>query len=280
MTEQREAVTFLLAGGLSEPRACALIHIPRSTFRYVAQPRDDIVLLDQIQQLAARHPRYGYRRISALLRRTAEVNEKRVRRLWRQHRLQVQRLRRRRSPRPRSTRLEAGYPGHIWAYDFVEDALVDGTPLRILTVMDEFTREGLALDVALNTSAERVIGVLTALVAQHGAPACLRSDNGAEFVARAVQTWLAQSGVQTLYIDPGKPWQNGKEERFNGTVRDECLNMHQFYSVAEACVRLNTFRHHYNHERPHSRLNYLSPLVFKNAWLEAQAKQQDPHTPT
>ena len=111
----------------------------------------------------------------------------------------------------------------------------------ILTVMDEFTREGLALDVALTTSAERVIGVLTALIAQHGAPAHLRSDNGAEFVAIAVQTWLAQCGVQTLYIEPGKPWQNGKEERFNGTVRDECLNLHVFTSVAEACVRSGTF---------------------------------------
>lgn len=278
--EQREAVSFLVAGGLSVPRACALIDIPRSTYRYVAQPRDDTVLLGQIQELATQNPRYGYRRISALLRRTTPVNEKRVRRLWRQHRLQLVRARRRRRRLLRPKRFAAAYPGHIWAYDFVEDALVDGTPLRILTVMDEFTREGLALDVALNTSAERVIGVLTMLVAQHGAPAYLRSDNGAEFVATAVQAWLAQCGVQTLYIDPGKPWQNGKEERFNGTVRDECLNMHQFYSVAEACVRLNTFRHHYNHKRPHSRLGYLTPLEFKSAWFEAQAKQQDPHIAT
>jgi putative transposase len=270
-------VTFLVDGGLSVPRACSLVQISRSTFRYLPQPRDDTLLLEQIKELVAHHPRYGYRRISALLRRTTRVNEKRLRRLWRQHRLQVQRLRRRR-PRPsRPIRLQASYPNHIWAYDFLEDALADGTTLRILTVMDEFTREGLAVDVALTTSADRVIGVLTALVAQHGAPAHLRSDNGAEFVATAVQGWLAQCGVQTLYIEPGKPWQNGKEERFNGTVRDECLNMHQFYSVAEACVRLNTFRHHYNYERPHSRLGELTPLEFKAAWYEAQAKQQDPH---
>jgi putative transposase len=270
-------VTFLVAGGLSVPRACALVQIHRSTFRYLAHPRDDTELLAQIRELVAHHPRYGYRRISVLLRRTARINEKRVRRLWRQQRLQVQRVRRRRLRLPGPARLVATYPGHIWAYDFVEDALADGTPLRILTVMDEFTREGLAVDVALTTSAERVIGVLSALLAQHGAPAYLRSDNGAEFVATAVQAWLAQCGVQTLYIDPGKPWQNGKEERFNGTVRDECLNMHQFYSVAESCVRLSTFRHHYNHERPHSRLGYLTPMAFKMAWYEAQAKQQDPH---
>jgi putative transposase len=149
--------------------------------------------------------------------------------------------------------------------------------LRILTVMDEFTREGLALDVALTTSADRVLGVLTVLVAEHGAPRYLRSDNGAEFVATAVQRWLAQCGVQTLYIEPGKPWQNGKEERFTGTVRDECLNGHLFASVAEACLRLSTFRTQYNTERPHSQLGYLTPLAFKTAWYEAQAKQPDPH---
>ncbi len=280
MTEQREAVSFLVAGGLSVPRACALVQIPRSTFRYVAQGRDDSELLSHIRDLAAKHPRYGYRRISALLRRRFTVNEKRVRRLWRQERLQVQRVRRRRVRRMCLPRLAAAYPGHIWAYDFLEDALADGTALRILTVMDEFTREGLAIDVALTTSAERVIAVLSALVAEHGAPGHLRSDNGPEFVATAVQTWLAGRGVDTLYIDPGKPWQNGKEERFNGTVRDECLNMHQFASLAESCVRLNAFRHHYNQERPHSRLGYLTPLEFKTAWRQTQAKLQDPHIGT
>jgi len=273
--EQREAVQFLVAGGLSVQRACTVVQMHRSSFRYVAHPTDDMPLLGRIQGLTLHHPRYGYRRISVLLNRTEKVNQKRVRRLWKLHRLQVRRVVRKRVRRVRPARLQAAYPGHIWAYDFVEDALADGTPLRILTVMDEFTREGLALSVALTTSAERVVGVLTALFAQHGAPAHLRSDNGAEFVAIAVQTWLAQCGVQTLYIDPGKPWQNGKEERFNGTVRDECLNMHVFTSLAEACVRLGAFRHHYNTERPHSQLDYLTPLAFKAAWLEAQAKVQD-----
>jgi putative transposase len=268
-------VEFLVAGGLSVQRACVLAQIHRSTFRYVAHPTDDTALVSHMQALALQYPRYGYRRISVLLNRKERVNQKRVRRLWRRHRLQVRRIVRKRERRARPERLQAAYPGHIWAYDFVEDALIDGTPLRILTVMDEFTREGLALDVALTTSAERVIGVLTALVGQHGAPMHLRSDNGAEFVAIAVQTWLAQCGVQTLYIDPGKPWQNGKEERFNGTVRDECLNLHVFTSLAEACVRLGAFRHHYNTDRPHSQLGYLAPLVFKAAWRDAQAKVQD-----
>jgi putative transposase len=268
-------VQFLVTGGLSVERACALVDMQRSSYRYVAHPTDDATLLREIEALALQHPRYGYRRISVLLNRKARVNQKRVRRLWRLHRLQVRRVVRKRMRRVRPERLQAAYPGHIWAYDFVEDALADGTPLRILTVMDEFTREGLALDVARTTSAERVIGVLTALVTQHGAPAYLRSDNGAEFVAIAVQTWLAQCGVQTLYIEPGKPWQNGKEERFNGTVRDECLNLHVFTSVAEAWVRLSAFRNHYNTERPHSQLGYLAPLAFKTAWVEAQAKRKD-----
>lgn len=272
LADRRSAVQFFVAGGLSIRRACALVQLHRSTFQYLAHPTDDTPLLNQMQRLAMQHPRYGYRRINAVLNRTEKINQKRVRRLWRLHRMQVRRVVRKRVRRTRPERLQAAYPGHIWAYDFVEDAVADGTPLRILTVMDEFTREGLALDVALTTSAERVIGVLTALVGQHGAPAHLRSDNGAEFVATAVQTWLAQCGVQTLYIEPGKPWQNGKEERFNGTVRDECLNLHVFTSLAEACVRLGAFRRHYNTERPHSQLGYLTPLEFKTVWYETQLK--------
>ena len=129
------------------------------------------------------------------------------------------------------------------------------------------------------TSAEWVLSVLSALVARHGAPENLRSDNGAEFVALAVQAWLARQQVCTLYIDPGCPWQNGKEERFNGTVRDECLNLHLFASLAEARVRLEVFRHHYNHDRPHSRLGYTTPAAFRKAWDAAQAQQQDSHIP-
>ncbi len=280
MSDKRATVQFLVSGGLSVQRACALLQLHRSTFRYAAHPSDDTQVVNRIQALAAQHPRYGYRRMHALLNQTERVNHKRVRRLWRLHQLQVRRIVRKRVRRERPARLQAAYPGHIWAYDFVEDALADGRALHILTVMDEFTREGLALDVALGTSAERVIGVLIALVAQHGAPVYLRSDNGAEFVATAVQMWLAECGVETLYIEPGKPWQNGKEERFNGTVRDECLNLHVFTALAEACVRLSAFRQHYNMERPHSRLGYLTPLAFKSAWLEAQAKLPDPDIPT
>ena len=159
MAEQRTAVAFLVCGGLSVQRACQLVGIHRSTFHYAAHPRDDTGLVDQLQTLAVQHPRYGYRRMHALLNQTERVNHKRVRRLWRKQRLQVRRVVRKRLRRERPTRLQAASPGHIWAYDFLEDALADGRKLYILTVMDEFTREGLAVDVALATSAERVIGV-------------------------------------------------------------------------------------------------------------------------
>jgi putative transposase len=146
--------------------------------------------------------------------------------------------------------------------------------------MDEFTREGLDIDVDTSSSAQRVIRRLEELVAQYGVPAYLRSDNGPEFVAVAIQGWLAQRQIATLYIDPGCPWQNGKEERFNGTVRDECLNMHVFTSAIEASVRLSTFRHHYNEERPHSALGYQTPSEFKRAWVAAQQKSDDPNIAT
>jgi putative transposase len=269
-------VRFLVAGGLSVQRACLLASLARATFRYQAHPDDQSKLVSQVRELAARYPRYGYRRITALIRQRQTINHKTVRRIWRRERLQVGRIRRVRVRRSRPPLLQATYPGHIWAYDFVEDSLSSGVSFKVLTVMDEFTREGLALDVAPATSAERVIGVLTTLVAQHGAPAHLRSDNGAEFVAHTVQFWLAQAGVRTLYIEPGKPWQNGKEERFNGTVRDECLNRNVFGSFAEACVRLERFRQEYNTERPHSALGYLTPQAFRTAWAEAQKNQQDP----
>jgi putative transposase len=280
VAERRDAVGFLITRGLSVQRACVLVQLQRATFQYQPRPAVDDGLEQELAALAQAHPRYGYRRVWALLRRKRRVNRKRVHRLWKRARLQVKRSKRRHQRRERPVPLAAAYPNHVWAYDFVEDRDVHSNPLYILTVMDEFTREGLAIDVELRTSAERVITVLEQLVATHGGPNYLRSDNGPEFVAFAVQAWLAQRQIQTLYIDPGCPWQNGKDERFNGTVRDECLNMHLFASVAEAQVRLEAFRQHYNDTRPHSRLGYQTPSEFKRAWVEAQANRQDPNIPT
>jgi putative transposase len=278
---KRDAVRFLATKGVSVRRACQLTQLERATFHYQARSRpDEAVVLADITQLAQQHPRYGYRRVWALLRRKRIINRKRVHRLWKRTRLQVKRPIRRRARRNRPAPQSAAYPNHVWAYDFVEDHALDGSTLRILTVMDEFTREGLDIDVDTSSSADRVISRLEELVAQYGAPTYLRSDNGPEFVAVAVQRWLAQRQIATLYVDPGCPWQNGKEERFNGTVRDECLNMHAFASAIEASVRLKAFRHHYNQERPHSALRYQTPSEFKRAWVAAQQKADDPNIAT
>ena len=249
VAQQRDAVQFLAKRGISVRRACVLVQLTRATFQYRARPRpEEAALLTDITALAQEYPRYGYRRIWALLRRKRTINRKRVHRLWKRARLQVKRTPRRRTRRKRPAVLAAAYPNHVWAYDFVEDRDVHGSVLRILTVMDEFTREGLDISVDTTSSAEQVIGILAQLIAIHGAPDYLRSDNGPEFVAVAIQTWLARAQITTLYIDPGCPWQNGKEERFNGTVRDECLNLLLFASVGEARVHLQAFRRHYKRQ--------------------------------
>ncbi len=259
--ERRDAVRFLETYAVSVQRACALVQLHRSTFLYQARPVADDGVRQEVADLAQARPRYGYRRIWAVIRRSRRIKRCRTR------------------PEHPAV-VAAAYPNHVWAYDFLEDRDAQGTVLRVLTVMDEFTREGLATDVSTTTSAERVIVVLGRLVALHSAPAYFRSDNEAEFVALAVQLWLAQRQIQPLYIDPGCPCQNGKDERFNGTVRDECLNRHLFASAAEAQITLDGFRQHYNHERPHSRLGYQTPSEFKRAWASTQAKGQESNIPT
>lgn len=261
--------------GCSIVRACELAQLQRATFHYQERPKNEDELLSELTSLAQQYPRYGYRRAWAVLKRTKKINPKRVHRLWKAARLQVRPLARPRKRRERAVRLQAERPNHIWAYDFVQDADQHGNKLYILTVMDEFTREGLATHVMRETSADQVEMVLTALRDMYGTPNYLRSDNGAEFVALSVQGWLARQGIVPLYIDPGCPWQNGKDERFNGTVRDECLNMQLFGSLIEAQIRLEAFRQYYNSERPHSALAYQTPLAFKQAWNQAQKKQQD-----
>jgi putative transposase len=253
ITEQRDAVQFLTTCGISVRRACTLVRLARATFQYQARPcPEDAPLVADMAALAQANPRYGYLRIWALLRRTRPINRKRQR-----------------TRRAHAASVVATHPNHVWAYDFVEDCDTWGRSLRILTVMDEYTREGLDIDVVTSASAEWVISRLAQLVAQYGGPGHLRCVNGPEFVAVAVQQWLHTHQVATLYIDPGCPWQNGKEERFNGTVRDERLNMHVFTSVVEARVRLQAFRRHYTEERPHSALDYLTPSQFKHAWVTA-----------
>jgi putative transposase len=269
---RREAVQLLVARGLSQRRACVLLQLQRSTFGYQARPKSNAELTTQVDELARRHPRYGYRRMWALLRRRGQrVNQKHGHRLWKRAALQVRKVTRKRGPvRAASIPVQAIHPGHVWTYDFLHDHCLKGTPLKVLTVMDEFTREGLAIEVATSLPSQRVLTSLERLVATHGTPEFIRSDHGPEFIALAIRGWLAQHQTRTLYIDPGCPWQNGYGESFNGTVRDECLNMHVFHAVAEARVMLAAYRRHYNEERPHSSLGYRTPAEFKRDWLERQ----------
>jgi transposase InsO family protein len=218
-------------------------------------------------ELIRQHPRYGYRRIAALLREEGwVVNRKRVYRLWRQEGLKVPRKQRKRRRLGSSAnglvRRRAEHADHVWCYDFVKDQTADGRPLKFLPIEDEFTRECLAIDVARSITAVDVIRTLSRLFATRGAPRGLRSDNGSEFIAQAIRRWLKASGVETLYIEPGAPWENGYAESFHGKLRDELLNGELFTSVKEAQVLTEGYRVEFNERRPHSALGYVAPASF------------------
>jgi putative transposase len=272
LPERRELVAFLKAQGLSERHACRAAALNRATFQYVARPDPDADLRQQLRRFALKRPRWGYRRAWDALRRQGEaVNKKRVQRLWKQEKLQVRPRSKRRRKGPPVERVSpvADAPRAVWSLDFVFDALEGGTPLKILTIGDDFTRECLALEPATSIPATVVIGVLARLFAEHGAPRYLRSDNGPEFIAQELKGWLASHSAQTAYIEPGCPWQNGFRESFHGRFRDECLNGSLFRSVAEARIVTENYRREYNTERPHQSLGYQTPLEFKQDWLDS-----------
>jgi len=243
----------------------------RSTQRYARhRPSDEAQLLAEMRRIAGRRPRFGSPRIHAeLLRRGWRVNHKRVERLWREGGMQVpkkQCKRRRSSPCGGSenscVRKRPLRPNHVWSYDFVEDRTERGRKLRMLVVLDEFTRESLAIEVAWSFTAERVVQALQYLFAVRGAPEHLRSDNGPEFVAHAVTRWLDRAGVQTLFIAKGSPWENGYVESFNSRFRDELLDRELFLGLADARWVVDRWRLDYNHRRPHSSLGYDTPAAF------------------
>ena len=217
--------------------------------------------------LVRKHPRYGYRRIWALLRAEGwQVNRKRVYRLWRRQGLKVPRKQRKRRRLGSSAnachRRRAEYRGHVWCWDFIHDRTADGRPLKWLSVVDEYTRECLVLEARRGMTAAAAVHVLAALVRRRGAPRHVRSDNGPEFIARAIRAWLAREAVGPLYIAPGAPWENGYAESFHSRLRDELLNAEEFGSLLEARVLADQWRHEYNHERPHSALGYRTPAAF------------------
>jgi putative transposase len=257
-------VAQLKEKGVSERRACRLVQLSRCAGRYV-QREHHPELVQRITQLASENPRYGYRRIWALLRQQAIcLNPKTIHRIWKQQGLQVQRS------KPKRKRLQkavyphvAQSPNQVWSMDFVHDRLSNNSALRLLTLVDEYTRECLAIVVKRSMKAKDVRETLNQIIAERGeAPLFIRSDNGSEFIAQALQIWLRQMGIVSTFIEPGSPWQNGKSESFNGKLRDECLNMNLFNTLFEAKVILRQWQTHYNHRRPHSALNYLTPIQF------------------
>ena len=263
---RREQVQQAISRGLSQRRACALIGTSRSSLQYAScliEP--DAPVLASMACLSAQSPRYGYRRIQVFLARQGHVmSADRAWRLWKQAGLQVPRKRSRR--RVASTRPRPATPNQVnqvWAYDFVFDACANGQRLKCLTVVDEFTREALVIDVAGSNRSKRVIEVLGALIRIRGAPKVLRSDNGPEFVSSALLKWAADNALDMALNDPGKPWQNGTTESFNGKFRDECLSMEWFRSREEARVVIECWRQHYNAIRPHSSLANLTPNAFR-----------------
>ena len=254
---------------VSERRVCRALDQPRSTQRYrPKRPDMDRRLLDEMRRLVRNYPRYGSERVHELLIGTGwRVNFKRLHRLWKQEHLQVPGKQRKRRRLPGHSangcvRHRAMHPGHVWSYDFLTDRTEDGRQVKILVVIDEFTRECLALEVARTFTARDVMLTLQYLFAVRTIPEHIRSDNGPEFIAKEIQRWLQQASVGTLYIQKASPWENGYVESFNGKLRDELLNRELFLSLPEARYVLDEWRLEYNHRRPHSGLDWQMPASF------------------
>lgn len=262
---RRQQVAFALKRGLSQRRACALLSTSRSTLYYESRMEArDGPLIKAMSDLAGLYPRYGYRRIQVFMEREGHImGPDRAFRLWSKAGLQVPKKRPRKRisqmlPRPQ---LPAG-ANEVWAYDFVYDACANGQQLKCLTVIDEYTRECLAIEVAGSIRSGRVIEVLSRLASERGMPRYLRSDNGPEFVSKALLRWATNESLDVALIAPGKPWQNGMVESFNGKFRDECLSMEWFRSRGEAQVVIEGWRRLYNEVRPHSSLRKMTPRDF------------------
>ena len=258
--------------GVSERRACRVLKQYRSTQRKVPQTADDeAALVADIIELVRQFGRFGYRRITEQLKTAGwTVNHKRVERIWRREGLKVPLKQPKRGRLwlndGSCIRLRAERPNHVWSYDFVADRTHDGKAYRMLCIIDEFTRECLAIKVARRLNSTDVISALCDLFMTRGIPAHIRSDNGPEFVAIAVREWIAAVGAKTAYIEPGSPWENGYVESFNGKLRDELLNGELFYTLAEAKIVIEQWRKYYNTLRPHSSLGYRPPAPEVISW--------------
>ena len=267
---------------VSERFACKVLGQHRSTQRKKPQGRpDEEALTTDIIRLASHYGRYGYRRITAMLRSEDwTVNAKRVERIWRREGLKVPQKQPKRGRLwlndGSCVRLRPEHPNHVWSYDFVEGRTHNGRKFRMLNIIDEFTRECLAIRIDRKLNSTDVIDVLSDLFILRGVPGHVRSDNGPEFIAKAVREWIAAVGAKTAFIEPGSPWENGYCESFNSKLRDELLNSEIFYSLAEAKVIIEAWRRYYNTERPHSSLGYKPPAPEAIAWPSKPAGSLPP----
>jgi len=262
---------------VSLTRACELLSMSRRRWKYVSR-RNDSELVEQMRELARQHPRWGVRQMGRSLRRGGRVvNVKRVRRLCRRHGLTLkQKHRRKRLGIGAGLPCCAERPNHVWAYDFVEDRTETGRKLRILTIVDEFTRRCIDVEVEHRMNAKFVARTLLRLLAIHGPPRFVRSDNGPEFIARFLMSVMKIHGIEARHIDPGSPWQNGIDERFNGTLRRECLDLETFHCRDHARAIVKLFARMYNQERPHSGLGRaITPVEFYERWKRENENEKD-----
>lgn len=290
---KRQAVAAVVIRGLcSERAACRYLGLGRSSGRYRGQVPSEAKkrVHDHIERLSRKYPRLGSRKLTKMLQAEGwKVGRKLIRRIRRERGLRVNRW----LPRPRRRGSSTGkIPtraerlNHVWSWDFVADRTDNGGALRILSLIDEYSRECVALQVARRLRSADLIEVMERLATERGLPEHIRSDNGSEFIARTLRQWLANCGVKTLYIDPGSPWQNGHVESFNGSLRDECLDRELMLSVAEARVLIEDYRRHYNEERPHGGIGYRTPAQARREALGSSRPpdsfhpELEPATPT
>lgn len=250
---------------IGERRSARLVQVPWSTLKYKSRKKPQEALRRRLREIASTHVRYGYRRLTVLLKREGwKVNAKRVYRLYDEENLKVRSVERKKiARRQRIPQTQASAPNHCWSADFVSDKLSDGRSIRILTVIDQFTRECIWLEADRSMNGPKVVAAMTQAIAERGAsPRSLTVDNGSEFAGRAMEAWAMETGVQLCFIRPGRPVENGFIESFNGRLRDECLNVEWFPSLTEAQKKLAAWRDHYNHRRPHSALDDRTPAAF------------------
>ena len=270
---------------VSERRACEVVAQPRSTQRYVRRPAsDEAALVTRMLELVRVHPRFGYRRIAALLRREGfQVNFKRAYRLWRREGLKVPRTQRKKRRLATSAnschRHRSEHRNHVWCWDFIFDRTANGSSLKWLSVIDEFTRECLVLKVARSITSADVIEFFQGLFVAHGVPRHIRSDNGPEFIAAGLRSWLSSAQIGPLYIEPGSPWENGYAESFHSKLRDEFLECEVFETVHDAQALGTAWRRSYNEERPHMSLGYRTPAEFARTCVASIPASAEPRPP-